>query len=321
MAIKQQITDKIQYVKLTVARVASSQPVRKMKRIILPGFDRIPIYDVLSFFVKGLAKGVLNQRASAISYNFFMALFPFIFFLFTILAYLPYQEFIPMVQQFIFDFLPEQSQDFVFSTLNGLLEKNGTRLTTSSLFVLYFASQGIISMIMAFNTSYHHVETRNGFALRVTAVLLLIIIIMIVIGMLFALLGIGHFMRYLAAQGFQSMWLLVMSKWLSVFFLVFLIISLIYYFAPAKQKGLHFFSAGSFLATLLITVASWGFSTYIAHFSRYNVIFGSIGAIIILLIYIQMLSNFIIIGFELNISIYSARLEGKSILEAQEDIG
>ena len=321
MALKKQIADKIQNVKLTAARMAGSRPVRKMKHIILPGFDHIPIYDVSRFFVKGLAKGVLNQRASAISYNFFMALFPFIFVLFTILAYLPYEEFIPMVRQFILDFLPEQSQDFVFSTLNGLLEKNGTRLTTSSLFVLYFASQGIISMIMAFNTSYHHVETRNGFALRVTAVLLLVIIILIVIGMLFALLGIGHIMRYLAAQGFQSMWLLVLTKWLSVFFLVFLIISLIYYFAPAKQKGLHFFSPGSFLTTLLITVASWGFSTYIAHFSRYNVIFGSIGAIIILLIYIQMLSNFIIIGFELNISTYSARLEGKTLLEAQEDIG
>ena len=92
-------------------------------------------------------------------------------------------------------------------------------------------------------------------------------------------------------------------------------------FGGGKQKGLHFFSPGSFLTTLLITVASWGFSTYIAHFSRYNVIFGSIGAIIILLIYIQMLSNFIIIGFELNISTYSARLEGKTLLEAQEDIG
>ena len=321
MTIKEQITDKIRYVRLTAARVAGSRPVRKMKRIILPGFDRIPIYDVLRFFVKGLAKGVLNQRASAISYNFFMALFPFIFFLFTILAYLPYEEFIPMVRQFILDFLPEQSQEFVFSTLDGLLTKNGTLLTTSSLFVLYFASQGIISMIMAFNTSYHHVETRNGFALRVTAILLLIVSILIVIGMLFALLGIGHVMRYLEAQGFESLWLLVISKWLSVFFLVFLIISLIYYFAPAKQKGLHFFSVGSFLATLLITAASWGFSTYIAHFSRYNAIFGSIGAIIILLIYIQMLSNFIIIGFELNISIHSARMEGKTILEAQETIG
>ena len=98
MALKKQISDKIEKVRLTAARVTASRPVRKMKRIILPGFYRIPIYDVLRFFVKGLAKGVLNQRASAISYNFFMALFPFIFFLFTILAYLPYEEFIPMVQ-------------------------------------------------------------------------------------------------------------------------------------------------------------------------------------------------------------------------------
>ena len=295
--------------------------IRKLRRIVLPGFFKIPFYDVMKFFVKGLAKGVLNQRASAISYNFFMALFPFIFFLFTVLAYLPYQEFIPMTQQFINDFLPEQSRGFVFDTLDGLLKKNGTLLTTSSLFVLYFASQGILSMIMAFNTSYHHVETRNGLALRIISVLLLVAIIIVVIGMLFALLMIGRAMRYLAAQGFQALWLFVLVKWLSVFFLVFVIISMIYYFAPAKQKGFHFFSAGSFLATLLITVASWGFSTYISHFSRYNAIFGSIGAIIILLIYIQMISNFIIIGFELNISTYNAQIEGKSLLEAQKDVG
>ncbi len=315
--IKQKALQKVEKVKNSSRLHAF---VGRLRRIILPGFFKIPIYDVMKFFVKGLAKGVLNQRASAISYNFFMALFPFIFFLFTVLAYLPYQEFIPMTQQFINDFLPEQSRGFVFDTLDGLLKKNGTLLTTSSLFVLYFASQGILSMIMAFNTSYHHVETRNGFSLRVISVLLLVAIIIVVIGMLFALLMIGRAMRYLAAQGFQALWMFVIFKWLSVFFLIFLIISLIYYFAPARQKGFHFFSAGSFLATLLITVASWGFSTYISHFSRYNAIFGSIGAIIILLIYIQMLSNFIIIGFELNISAYNARLEGKTFFEAHREM-
>ncbi|MBO4282866.1 MAG: YihY/virulence factor BrkB family protein [Bacteroidales bacterium] len=308
-----------------ISGLISSRPFRiflfRLKHLVIPGFDRTPIYDVLRFFFKGLAKGVLNQRASAISYNFFMALFPFIFFLFTVLAYLPYQEFVPMVRMFILDFLPEQSQEFVFSTLDGLLTKNGTLLTTSSLFVLYFASQGIISMIMAFNTSYHHMETRNGFALRVTAVVLLVLIILIVIGMLFALLGIGRLMRYLATQGFHALWLFVIVKWLSVFFLVFVIISLIYYFAPASRKGYHFFSQGSFLTTVLITLASWGFNEYIAHFSRYNAIFGSIGAIIILLLFIQFLSTFIIIGFELNISIHNARMKGISLLEAQEDIG
>lgn len=313
MGIKKTINQSVGRIGTHITGFISSRPFRaflfKLKHIVIPGFDKTPIYDVLSFFIKGLAKGLLKQRASAISYNFFMALFPFILFLFTILAYLPYQEFVPMARHFILDFLPEQSRDFVFSTLDGLLRKNGTLLTTSSVFVLYFASQGVISMIMAFNSSYHNVETRNGFALRVTAVLLLLAIVIVVIGMLFVLLAIGRLMRYLAAQGFQALWLFVIVKWLSVFSLVFVIISLIYYFAPANQKGFHFFSTGSFLATLLATLASWGFSAYISHFSRYNAIFGSIGAIIILLIYIQMLSNFILIGFELNISTYNARKE------------
>lgn len=303
----------------------ASRPFRiflfKVKHFTLPGFDRIALYDVLRFFFKGLAKGVLNQRASAISYNFFMALFPFIFFLFTILAYLPYQEFIPMAEGFIHDFLPEQSYDYVMSTLNGILQKNGTLLTTSIVFVLYFSSQGIISMILAFNTSYHQMETRGFLALRITAILLMLGIIVIFVGMMFGLVILGRFMRRLAAIGFHALWLLTVTKWLSVFILIFLIISLIYYFAPASQKGFHFFSQGGLLATFLITAASWGFNEYIAHFSSYNAIFGSIGAIIILLLFIQFLSIFIIIGFELNISIHNARLEGKPLLEAQKDIG
>ncbi len=325
MNIKEKAGVYIQETKAKFFEFVSSRPARaflfKLKHTVIPGFDRIPIYDVMSFFIKGLSKGVLNQRASAVSYNFFMALFPFIFFLFTVLAYLPYQEFVPMAYQFIHDFLPEQSYHFVISTLDGLLKKNGTLLTTSIIFVLYFSSQGIISMMLAFNTSYHQVETRGFLPLRITAVSLMLGIVILAIAMMFILIVLGRVMKRLSAVGFHALWLLSLSKWISVFVLIFIIISMIYYFAPATRKGYHFFSYGSLLTTILITAASWGFNEYIAHFSRYNAIFGSIGAVIILLLFIQLLSTFIIVGFELNISIHAARRDGKSLLEVQKHIG
>lgn len=325
MIHQNKLSDWVKKEKDKFSTFVASRPFRiflfRVQHLTLPGFDRIAIYDVLRFFVKGLAKGVLNQRASAISYNFFMALFPFIFFLFTILAYLPYQEFIPMAEAFIHDFLPEQSYDFVMTTLNGILQKNGTLLTTSIVFVLYFSSQGIISMILAFNTSYHQMETRGFLALRITAILLMLGIIAIFVGMMFVLVLLGRFMRHLASVGFHALWLLTVTKWISVFILIFLIISLIYYFAPASQKGFHFFSQGGLLATVLITAASWGFNEYITHFSSYNAIFGSIGAIIILLLFIQFLSIFIILGFELNISIHNARRDGRPLLETRGNAG
>ncbi len=282
-----------------------------LRKVVLPGFDGVPIFDVLVFFVKGLIKGELSRRASALSYNFFMALFPMVLFFFTIIAYLPIDDFVPLAYEMIESFLPQQSVDFVKETIDGILKKNGALLSFSIIFTFYFATRGTNAMISELNATYHEIETRGYLKQKLVALFMLFVLILLFITTIAISLGVSQFIAYNATHGIiQFTWYLVLIKffkWVLIVALMFFAISIIYYFAPAKREKYRFFSAGSSLATILIILASIGFDFYISNFSRYNAIYGSIGALIILLIWIQLVSMILLIGFELNVSILNAR--------------
>ncbi len=282
-----------------------------LRKIVLPGFDGVPIFDVLLFFIKGLIKGELSRRASALSYNFFMALFPMVLFLFTIIAYLPIGDFVPLTYEMIENFLPKQSVSFVKETIDGILRKNGTLLSFSVLFSFYFATRGTNAMISELNATYHEIETRGFVKQKLVSLFMLFILVLLFLTTLALNLGVTQFIAYNATHGLvQITWylsIIKVFKWLLIVTLVFFCISIIYYFAPAKKREYHFLSAGASLATILIVLSSAGFNFYITNFSRYNAIYGSIGALIILLIWIQLIAMILLIGFELNVSINNAR--------------
>jgi membrane protein len=99
------------------------------------------------------------------------------------------------------------------------------------------------------------------------------------------------------------------GRWIIVVLLFYIAISSLYYFGPAKRRKWKFFSAGSTTATILIILSSLGFSYYINHFSQYNAIYGSIGTVIIVMLYFQLNSFILLLGFELNASIRMGRSE------------
>lgn len=284
-----------------------------LKRIIIPGFDGVPIFDVLAFFIKGLIKGELSRRASSLSYNFFMAIFPLILFFFTIIAYLPLDNFVATTYEMIENFLPEQSFAYVKNIIDGILQKNTTLLSFSILFSFYFATRGTRAMINELNATYYDIETRGFIKKKLLALFMLFVLILMFIITVAVNIAITQFVNVLLDYEIikvgWTVFLIKTIKWLLIVFLVFVCISVIYYFAPVRKREYHFFSAGSSLATLLIVLSSAGFNFYIDNFSRYNVIYGSIGTLIILLLWIQLISMILLIGFELNVSIRSARLK------------
>lgn len=282
----------------------------QLRRIVLPGFDGMPIFDVLVFFVKGLIKGELSRRAASLSYNFFMALFPLVLFLFTIIAYLPIDNFVALAYEMIESFLPQQSVDFVEETIDGILKKNGTLLSVSIIFTFYFATRGTTAMISELNATYHEIETRGFIKQKLVSLFMLFVLLVMFITSLGINIAVSQFLTLLSEYDIIRIpWhftAIRIVKWLLIVFLVFMCISVIYYFAPARKSEYHFFSAGSSLATLLIVLSSAGFNFYITNFSSYNAVYGSIGALIILLLWIQLISMILIIGFELNVSIRNA---------------
>lgn len=291
----------------------------QLRRIILPGFDGLPIFDVLVFFIKGLVKGELSRRAASLSYNFFMALFPLVLFLFTIIAYLPIDNFVSLVYEMMETFLPEQSFGFVKDTIDGILKKNGTLLSFSIIFTFYFATRGTSAMISELNATYHEIETRSFIKKKLVSLFLLFILLVMFLTTLGINILVSQFLTLVSEYDIICIsWhftAIRMVKWILIIFLVFMCISVIYYFAPAKKREYHFFSAGSSLATLLIVLSSAGFNYYMTNFSSYNAVYGSIGALIILLLWIQLISMILIIGFELNVSIRNARKKKMKIMQ------
>ncbi len=285
---------------------------RFSSRLVLPGFDGMPLYDVAEFFVKGLRKGSLSMRAAAFSYNFFLALFPAIIFFFTIIPYIPVQGFQDSLLELMKNFIPKKAYDAVEETLFDIVKRpRGGLLSVGFIMALYFSTNGIHSLIEAFNQTHHSIETRNWMLIRLISILLVIIISTLLV-MAIVLITIGPVViDFLAAKNIITdnfvYYLIFIGKWLITLAMLFFAFSFLYYLAPARKSRYRFVSAGSTLATLLTAASSVGFNYYVNNLSRYNSLYGSIGTLIIVMIWIYFNAMIVLIGFELNVSIQNVK--------------
>jgi membrane protein len=292
--------------------------IRVSKKIVLPGFDGRPLYDVTTFFIKGIYEGYLTSRASAISFNFFLAVFPSLIFIFTIIPFIPIEHFQQTLLDLIDDLVPQSAYETIKDTVEDVVTRpHGGLLSVGFILTLYFATNGIHSLMEAFNNTYHTIETRTWIRQRLISTLLVIInsfLLIISIG----LITFGTSLLSLILPGSilsSSIYLttIIVSKWIIILITLFFAISFIYYLAPAKRRHFRFISAGSTLATILIIVTTLGFNFYVDNFSRYNVLYGSIGTLMIVLLWIYFNSISLLIGFELNASIYNATKEKNKV--------
>ncbi len=285
---------------------------RFSSRLVLPGFDGMPLYDVAEFFVKGLRKGSLSMRAAAFSYNFFLALFPAIIFFFTIIPYIPVQGFQDSLLELMKNFIPKKAYDAVEETLFDIVKRpRGGLLSVGFIMALYFSTNGIHSLIEAFNQTHHSIETRNWMLIRLISILLVIIISTLLV-MAIVLITIGPVViDFLEAKNIITdnfvYYLIFIGKWLITLAMLFFAFSFLYYLAPARKSRYRFVSAGSTLATLLTAASSVGFNYYVNNLSRYNSLYGSIGTLIIVMIWIYFNAMIVLIGFELNVSIQNVK--------------
>jgi len=282
------------------------------KKIVIPGFDGFPIYDVAAFFIKGITKGSINTRASSLSFTFFLALFPAIIFLFTLIPYVPIRNFQDTLLLTLKDVFPEHAFAAAKSTLEDIVKRqHGGLLSVGCILALYFATNGINGIILAFNNTYHTIETRTPFAQRMVSIgLVIVLTLMIILSVSLITFGSAALKYLLLIKFFKSalvFWLMVVLKWVIICATLFVSISILYYYGPAKKERYRFISAGSSLATILFISASLIFNYYVNHFAKYNLLYGSIGTLIVVLIWIYFNAIIILVGFELNASIISAK--------------
>ena len=302
------IKDKILQFK-PVARV-----IEVSKKIVLPGFDGVPLYNVAKFFIEGIYKGSISSRASSISYSFFLALFPMVIVFFTLIPFIPIENFQSILLNFIKNVTPDSTEVVIESTIVDIVKRpRGGLLSITFVMALIFATNGFDAMIESFNNTFHTIESRSWIKQKLISSLLFLIISVIII-VAIALLTTGTFVfKFLLQKGILHsniyFYVLEFVKWIILLSMTFFSISFIFYLAPAKESKFRFISAGSSLATILALFASLAFNYYVQNFSSYNALYGSIGTLLILLIWIHFNSMILLIGFELNASIQQASKE------------
>ena len=285
--------------------------IEVVKKIKPLGFTGLSLYDVSVFFIKGLQEGAITTRASSLAFNFFLAFFPSIIVFFTLIPYIPIDGFQQTLMEIISNVLPPSTNSATFSTLEDIINnQRGGLLSIGFILALYFSTNGMSSLIQAFNSSYHIRENESIIKHQMLSILLTIVIsalvFLTIILIIFGKASIIYMIDYQLINE-NKLVLLNAAKWVILIFMLFLGITTIFNLGPAIKSQIKIFSPGAILATLFIILTSIVFSYYIDNFSQYNKIYGSIGTLIIILLWIYLNAIFLLIGFELNASIFNAK--------------
>lgn len=287
---------------------------KKAKVITLPFFDNVPLYNVAVFFWRGIVDGDITTRASAIAFNFILAIFPAIIFIFTLIPYIPVEHFQQQLLSLLESVLPQNAFLAIRETIKDIITRpRGGLLSFGFFAAFFFSTNGIVSIITAFNGTIHAIETRTWINQRLVALGLAVILMLLTTLSITMITVSQSVMHFLVVKGLLQMnwtyYLLLGGKWLIICALFFFSYAFLFYYAPAKRTEFRFISAGGTLTTLLTILTSVGFSYYINNFGAYNTLYGSIGTLVVVMLSIYFNSLMLLIGFELNVSIWSARTQ------------
>lgn len=282
------------------------------KKVIFPGFDRLPLYYVVSFFLRDMQKGSITMRASSLAFNYLMAIFPAIIFLFTLIPYIPIENFQDEVFILLQEIFPYNVFEATKSTIEDILQQQRSGLLSLGfVLTLYYSTNGVIAMMTAFNNSYSSIETRSEWQKRLIALFLVVVLstlVFIAVSLIiFGETAINMLVEYGWLKGSLMVILIQIGVWLIIILLFFFVYSFLYYYGPCKRMKYRFISAGSTLATLLTIISSTGFAYFVNNFGQYNKLYGSIGTLIVVMLWLYITSLVLLIGFELNASISRSR--------------
>lgn len=283
------------------------------KKIVLPGFNGVPIYEVMQFFIQAMASGTLSTRGSAMAFSFFMATFPAIIFLFSLLPHIPIENLQEILLTQLEAILPHEAYVLSKETIQDIINQPRDGLLSLGFFMaLIFSTNGTNAMIEGFNQSSIKRAKMSYFKQRLFALILFAIIATLtLVGMSLIILN-EYVIEYLASKQVMisdfKFYLFQSARWIVIIALFYFNISFVYAFAPAVKKEWKFFTAGSTITTVMIILTSLGFSYYINNFGQYNKLYGSIGTLLVIMLWLYLVSTFILIGYELNASISNAKL-------------
>jgi membrane protein len=298
----------------------------KSRKLVIPGFRGLPLYDVARFFFRQVKKVGLNERAAAISFNLIMALPAGFLFLFSLIPYFPKSANLQKEILNIFKDIAPNSETHLFieNLVNDLLlQPHAGVFSFGFLALMFYTSNAMIGIIRSFDRSIEE-RTRKFFLhKRLRAIRLTMILIVLVLISTFLLLVGKEQMIYLMRHVFKmrradriAWWNGV--RWVIIVALLFYGIALVYKFAPSLKKRWKLVSPGSILAASLTLINLILFSYWVTNFGSYNKVYGSIGTMLIIMVLIYINSLILLIGFELNVSIAYLTREAEQRIQKEE---
>lgn len=285
---------------------------KKSKIWIIPGFQGLTLYEVLQHFLKGFDVPHLTERAAAISYNFIVSIPPTCLFLFTLAPNLPFVSKSGLKTELhgiIYDIVPSNTYnagliDFVDSFIDG--SKIGL-ISFTFLLSLFFASSAVMGLMRSFNKDYIGFETIKGLKKRWVAIKLTLMLFGLLLAYLILLLLQSNILNWIGIKDLQVKNLILVGKWIFIIALIFYTFAFIYKYAPSTTKRWNLVSPGAVIATFLSILVTIGFTSFVDNFGRYNILYGSLGTIMVVMIMIFLNSLVVLIGFEFNLSIHTLK--------------
>ncbi len=288
---------------------------RETKKIVLPGLDGLTLYNLWIIYWGGIVKGTFSTRASSIAFSFFMAIFPFLLF---VLNLIPYITFIDDFQLeflvFMDNLLPPETSDFFGNIFEDIASTpRGGLLSAAFILSIFLMTNGVNAIFTGFEFSYHTSTNRSiprQYAVAVGVSLILALLLLIsVIGAVYITYVIDDLsdLGIVEAEGVGAN----IINYIAFVVLIYTAVAILYYFGTREARKARFFSVGALFTTILIMITTFFFSLYITNFSSYNELYGSIGALLILMFYIWLNSNMLLLGFELNASLIKLKRKFK----------
>lgn len=269
------------------------------------------LYDVTRIFIQQLKKDDISERAGSMAFSYTIALFPLLLFLLNLIPYL--QDFFPVVTTenilgFVQNIIPIGMYENIETTLMDIISKPRQSLLSFGFFFALFAStQGVMSMMSSFNSVYRTKENRGFMKSRLIAVSIVFALVITVFAASTVMIIGSLLINALdEMQVFNSNFMIFLFNTFKFFILLFVFYitsAFIFRFAPAVHDKWHFFSVGAQMAGLLITLAFYGFIFYLENFASYNKLYGSIGTLIALMLWLWITSLIVLVCFEVNVSL------------------
>jgi len=277
----------------------------------------------MKIFLHNIHEDEIFDRANSVAYNFILAIFPTVIFLFTLIPYIT--VYFPEITnesiiEFIGDFAPPNMTEVIANTVLDIVNnQRGGLLTFGFVLALWLATNGMAGLMRAFNACYRTVDRRNFFRTRLTAtgltIMLSVVVFLAIMLLVVGQIVINYFTTHvhdLAKLNLDnlSIYFILTLRFLVIFIVFFIAISCIYYFGPAVHYNWNFFSVGSLFASLACILITYAFSFYVANFASYNKVYGSIGTLIALMVWIQLMTMILLFGYEINASLhYGTKVE------------